>query len=305
MLDYYIMKPIKDIKQTDSIKELIRQFSEAGGFSAKKLADGAGIWQQMQKEKECVKFLSFPACICATGTRGVIRDLDKEKKVDVLITTCGTLDHDISRSFKDYYAGKFELDDKELHKKGIHRLGNVIFPIKHHGFVIEDFMQPLLEKLYKEKRGWNTRDLCWEIGKKLKQDSILYWAWKNKIPVFIPGPTDGTAGSQLWMFWQQHKDFKLNLLEDEQELSNIVFEAKKTGALILGGGISKHHTIWWNQFRGGLDFAIQITTARESDGSLSGAKTREAISWGKINEKAQHITIEGDATVLLPLLVNS
>ena len=71
---------------------------------------------------------------------------------------------------------------------------------------------------------------------------------------------------------------------------------------MLGGGISKHHVIWWNQFREGLDYAIQITTAVEWDGSLSGARVREAISWGKVKESAKQITIPGDVTVILPLL---
>jgi deoxyhypusine synthase len=43
----------------------------------------------------------------------------------------------------------------------------------------------------------------------------------------------------------------------------------------------------------------------EYDGSLSGAQTREAISWGKIKEKADNVTIEGDATVLLPLMISA
>jgi len=136
----------------------------------------------------------------------------------------------------------------------------------------------------------------------LKDDTILYWAWKNKIPVFIPGITDGAVGSQLWQFSQNH-DFKVDVLADEKEIAKIIFEAKKAGALILGGGISKHHVIWWNQFRDGLDYAVQISTAPEWDGSLSGAQTREAISWGKLKEKAKHITIEGDVTVLFPIIV--
>ncbi|RLJ07622.1 MAG: deoxyhypusine synthase, partial [Candidatus Aenigmatarchaeota archaeon] len=78
---------------------------------------------------------------------------------------------------------------------------------------------------------------------------------------------------------------------------------EKKGALILGGGISKHHVIWWSQFSGGLDAAVYITTAVEWDGSLSGARTREAVSWGKISPKARHLTVEGDATVLLPILL--
>jgi deoxyhypusine synthase len=92
-------------------------------------------------------------------------------------------------------------------------------------------------------------------------------------------------------------------LGDEEELASIVFKAKRSGALMIGGGISKHHTLWWNQFRGGLDYAVYITTAVEYDGSLSGAEVREAISWGKVNVKAKQITVHGEATVILPLIV--
>ncbi len=89
---------------------------------------------------------------------------------------------------------------------------------------------------------------------------------------------------------------------DESLLSDIVFDSKCTGALVLGGGVSKHHLIWWNQFRGGLDYAVYITTAVEYDGSLSGARVREAISWGKVRGEARRVTVEGDASVLVPLL---
>ena len=80
------------------------------------------------------------------------------------------------------------------------------------------------------------------------------------------------------------------------------FQASKSNVLMVGGGISKHHVIWWNQYRGGLDSAVAITTAPEHDGSLSGARLREAISWGKIRPEAPQVTVEGDASVLLPLL---
>ena len=303
------MKPVKDISiiENQTIKDLIKQFDEAGGFSAKFVADGAKIFKQMIDDKDCVKFLSFPACIIATGTRGIIKDMVKNKMVDVIITTCGTLDHDLARIWRDYYHGTFFADDKELHKKGINRLGNVFVPNESYGEILEEKMQPILSKLYEQRKEWNTRDLIWAFGEAIKdeqkaQESIIYWAWKNKIPIFVPGITDGAFGSQLWLFWQTHKDFKINLLEDEHLLSDIIYSAKRTGALMLGGGISKHHVIWWNQFREGLDYAIQITTAVEWDGSLSGARVREAISWGKVKESAKQITIPGDVTVILPLL---
>jgi len=122
--------------------------------------------------------------------------------------------------------------------------------------------------------------------------------------VFVPGITDGAVGYQTWLFSQDH-DFKLNLLKDSGQLSDIVFSAKKSGALLIGGGISKHHTLWWNQFKDGLNYAVYISTAAEWDGSLSGARPREAVSWGKINQKADKIMIEGDASLILPIMVGS
>jgi len=305
------MKPVEDIKITGDMKvsELISYFSKAGGFTAKKLADGVKILVDMINDKNCLRFLSFPACICSTGTRGAIVELLKQGYFDIIITTTGTLDHDLARLWKNYFHGTFMADDIELHKKGINRLGNVFIPNESYGIILEEKLQPFLEEIYEEKTSWSTKELIWAMGEHLidkqkkKEESIIYWAWKNKIPIYIPGIMDGAVGSQLWMYYQEHRKFNIDLLKDEQELADSVFSAEKSGALMIGGGISKHHTIWWNQFKDGLDYAVYITTAVEYDGSLSGAQTREAISWGKMKEKANHITIEGDATILLPLMI--
>ncbi|RLB87165.1 MAG: deoxyhypusine synthase [Deltaproteobacteria bacterium] len=303
---------VKDIQLRKGMKidEIVKQLYDSGGFTAKKLAQGVDIIEKMIEDKNCVKFLSFPACICSTGTRGVIKELLKKKLFDVVITTCGTLDHDLARVWENYYHGSFMVDDKELYKKGINRLGNIFIPNKSYGIVLEKKIQPILAELYKIKQKWSTKELVWKFGKQLekeknKEESIVYWAYKNKIPMFIPGITDGAFGSQIWMYYQEHRDFTIDLLKDEQELSDIIFNSKKTGALIIGGGISKHHTIWWAQYRDGLDYTVYVTTAVEYDGSLSGAQTREAISWGKIKEEADNVTVQGDATVLLPLMISA
>ena len=51
-----------------------------------------------------------------------------------------------------------------------------------------------------------------------------------------------------------------------------------------------------------MDSAVSITTAPEYDGSLSGARLKEAISWGKIRPEAEQIVVEGEASLILPLL---
>jgi deoxyhypusine synthase len=303
-----LKEAIKDYEFTNemSVDELVNQMEKAWGFTAGKLATGVNIMESMINAKGCVKFLSFTGNLVATGTRGVLRELVKRKLVDVVITTCGTIDHDMARCWKDYYRGSFVMNDSKLHEKGVNRLGNVLVPNDSYGTVIEQKVQGLLADLYKEgKREMSASQLVREIGLRCcNESSILYWAAKNNIPVFVPGITDGAVGYQTWIFSQDH-DFRLNLLKDSGELNNIVFDAKKSGALIVGGGISKHHTIWWNQFKDGLDYVIYVSTADEWDGSLSGARPREAVSWGKISEKARRIMVEGDASVILPLMAGS
>ena len=303
------MQPVKDLpaKKHMKVSELLKAFSTCGGFTAKKLATALEITKKMLSEKDCKIFLSFPACIVATGTRGVLKEIVRRKFCDVIITTCGTLDHDLARIWRDYYHGSFALNDAELAKQDIHRIGNVIVPKENYGEILEKKLQPILKEIYKEKKVMATYELIWEIGKRIAKErkakeSIVYWAWKNRIPLIVPGITDGAVGAQLWIFWESHRDFIIDSMKDEHLLSDIIFTSKKTGALIVGGGISKHHTIWWNQFKGGLDYAVYITTAVEWDGSLSGAQPREAISWKKLKPRAKHVQVEGDATVLLPLL---
>ena len=58
----------------------------------------------------------------------LIKDLIKNKLVDVVITTCGTLDHDLARIWENYYHGTFMAHDLELHKEGVNRLGNIFIP---------------------------------------------------------------------------------------------------------------------------------------------------------------------------------
>jgi deoxyhypusine synthase len=289
-----------------TVDKLVLQMEKTWGFTAGKLAVGVNILESMVRERGCVKFLSFTGNLVATGTRGVFKELVKRKLIDVVVTTCGALDHDIARSWKQYYKGSFVMNDTQLREEGINRLGNVLVPNDSYGIIIEKKMQTLLESLWKEGlKEVSSSQLCREIGLRIcNESSVLYWAARNNIPVFVPGITDGAVGYQTWLFSQDH-DFKLNLLKDSGQLNDIVFSAKKSGALLVGGGISKHHTLWWNQFRDGLDYAVYISTADEWDGSLSGARPREAVSWGKISKKARRIMIEGDASLILPIMVSS
>ena len=304
MMDNLIeVKDIK-VKKGMSVNDLVKMMGESGGFTSQKLADATDIVEKMFKNKDCLRILSFPACIMATGTRGVIVDMVKNGYIDLIITTCGTLDHDLSRTWKAYYKGDFMMDDEKLRDNEISRLGNVLVPDECYGLVLEEKLAPMFEEIFKDTLSLSTHEIIDQVGARLdNEDSLLYQCHKHNVPVFVPGITDGSFGCQLWMYYQMHRKLRIDLFGDEQMLSEMTDEAKETGAIIIGGGISKHHVIWWNQFRGGLDYAIYLTTAQEFDGSLSGAQIREAVSWGKVKPDAKKMTVEGDATISLPIII--
>jgi len=306
-----VPRKVEDVRIDDapSLDTLIRRLDSGGGFSAKEVATGVDLLARILKDREMTTFLSFPADIVATGTRGVLATLVREGYVDAVITTCGTLDHDLARSYRPYYHGDWDLDDADLHRRHVYRLGNLIIPRANYGTILERKMRVILDRLWAGgTRALSTRALAAAIGEAIpsrERSSILRAAADRNVPVIVPGITDGAVGSQVWLYWQDHRGLSIDLLSDEQLLSDLVFDAKRSGAIMLGGGISKHHTIWWNQFRDGLDAALYLTTAVEWDGSLSGARTREAVSWGKVKANARHVTVTGDVTVLFPLMVGA
>ncbi len=309
--------PVSDYSFQDisDVSSLFNQMKIAGGFTATKLAHARDVLAEAiakTGQDGVLNWLSFPACLCATGTRGFFVEAIKRKAYNVIITTCGTLDHDIARTYQAYYHGAFELDDVELGEQGLNRLGNVIVPNECYGDILEKAVLPWLEEIEHERKkinpenpwhGFGSVELCWAFGDRIEDESsLLYWAAKHRIPIIIPGLSDGSIGAQLFMHRQRSPNFMIDFLADEQILSDLTWTCEESHALMVGGGISKHHVIWWNQYRGGLDSAVGITTAPEHDGSLSGARLREAISWGKIRPEAPQVTVEGDASVLLPLL---
>ena len=297
---------VEDIKVSKgmTVDQMLKAMGRAGGFTAQKLADATDIVENMVKKEGCLKVLSFPACIMATGTRGVIVDMVKNKMVDLIITTCGTLDHDLSRTFAEYYKGDFMMDDAMLRDEyEISRLGNVLVPDACYGEVLEENLLPMFDEIFAETQSLSTHEIIDQVGARLdNEDSLLYQCHKNGVPIFVPGITDGSFGCQLWMYYQFHRDLRIDLFKDEQMLSEMTDQAAATGGILIGGGISKHHVIWWNQFRGGLDYCVYLTTAQEFDGSLSGAQIREAVSWGKVKADAKKMTVEGDATISLPII---
>ena len=142
------------------------------------------------------------------------------------------------------------------------------------------------------------------LGREINnKESIYFWCHKNNIPVFCPAIIDGSMGDMVYFYKYQNDNFKIDVADDIKKINDIAITAKKTGLIILGSGVVKHHICNANMIRNGAEYAVYINNAQEFDGSDAGAEPDEAVSWGKILPEANMVKVFGDATILFPLIV--
>ncbi|CAL2249178.1 unnamed protein product [Prunus armeniaca] len=134
-------------------------------------------------------------------------------------------------------------------------------------------------------------------------DSVIILI-ENNIAVFCPGLTDGSLGDMFYFHSFRSLGLIVDVVQDIRAMNGEAVHAnpRKTGMIILGGGLSKHHICNANMMCNGADYAVFINTAPKFDGSDSGAHPDEAVSWGKIRGSAK-TEVHCNATIAFPLLV--
>mmetsp|Transcript_54419 Transcript_54419/g.122394 ORF Transcript_54419/g.122394 Transcript_54419/m.122394 type:complete len:238 (+) Transcript_54419:1-714(+) len=194
-----------------------------------------------------------------------------------------------------------------LRRRGINRIGNLLAPNNNY-CLFEDWMTGVLNRMHdeQEKDGvvWTPSKMIHRFGKEIDNpESVCYWAYKNNIPVFSPAITDGSIGDMLYFHSYKREGFVLDLVGDIRAVNDQAIKARKTGVIVLGGGLVKHHCMNANLMRNGADFVVYVNTAQEFDGSDSGARPDEAVSWGKIRVDASPVKVYSEATLVLPLII--
>lgn len=294
-----------DFSQKFDMKKFIDAYGTTG-FQASHLKKAVEIIRKMREEKVTI-FLGCTSNMVSSGLRDVIAYLAKNRHIDVVVTTAGGIEEDIIKCFKPFILGSFRLDGKELREKGINRIGNILVPNDRY-IKFEEFMKPFLKRLYDEQKRTGRiitpSEFTKEIGKAINnENSFLYWAYKNEIPVICPAITDGSIGDMIFFFKHEYPDFGIELTGDITKMNNLAMDAKETGAIILGGSLPKHHIMNANMMREGTKYTVYINSAIEGDGSDSGALPEEAMSWGKASPTQNHVKIWGDAAIIFPLVV--
>ncbi|XP_020850565.1 deoxyhypusine synthase isoform X1 [Phascolarctos cinereus] len=255
----------------------------------------------------CTIFLGYTSNLISSGVRETIRYLVQHNMVDVLVTTAGGIEEDLIKCLAPTYLGEFSLKGKDLRQNGINRIGNLLVPNNNY-CKFEDWLMPILDQMVLEQNTegvkWTPSKMIARLGKEINNpESVYYWAQKNNIPVLSPALTDGSLGDMVFFHSYKKPGLVLDIVEDLRLINAQAIFAKHTGMIILGGGLVKHHIANANLMRNGADYAVYINTAQEFDGSDSGARPDEAVSWGKIRMDAKPVKVYADASLVFPLLV--
>ncbi|XP_054712392.1 probable deoxyhypusine synthase isoform X2 [Uloborus diversus] len=261
----------------------------------------------IKRKTNCTIFLGYTSNMASSGIRDTIRFLVQHNMVDCIVTSAGGVEEDLIKCLAPTMLGSFSLDGAQLRDRGLNRIGNLLVPNDNY-CLFEDWVMPILDELKEEQMSqhtvWSPSKIITRLGEKIANpDSICYWAAKNEIPIFSPALTDGSFGDMVYFHSYRNPGLIIDIAQDIRRINSIAVKALNSGMIIIGGGVIKHHICNSNLMRNGADYALYINTANEFDGSDSGARPDEAVSWGKIKKTATPVKVYADATLVFPLLV--
>lgn len=144
-------------------------------------------------------FLGFTSNLISSGLREIIKFLTKHNYVHVIVTTAGGIEEDLIKCLSPTYLTPDKqfnsIDGQKLRSLGLNRIGNLIVPNQNY-CKFEDWILPIFDQMLIEQdqlnTTWSPSKVIERLGHEINHpDSFLYWAAKNKIPVFCPALTDG------------------------------------------------------------------------------------------------------------------
>jgi deoxyhypusine synthase len=291
-----------EIHGTMTVNELMQQL-DGCAFGAGRISRACDILEEMQAE-DVTRFFGLSGAMVPAGMRNIVSDMIRDGYIDILVTTGANMVHDIIEAVGGCHTFGSEMaNDLDLRSQHINRIYDVY--LEDDCFEnLESKLQGVFGGLDKDKT-YSIRELLTEIGKNLDdKDSILRSAYESDVPIYCPAIQDSVIGLQAWLYNQAGK-MHVDAFKDMRELIDRCFEAKCTGALLIGGGVPKNYILQCMLVtpREGYDYVIQITMDRAETGGLSGATLEEARSWGKVGENSKTAQVYCDATIALPVML--
>ena len=300
-----------------SVADLAEEYGKAG-IGAADLHEAIEVTGEIF-DSGATTFLGLAGAMVPAGMRAIVADLVRTGRVDALVTTGANLTHDTIEAIggKHHHGRSDHPDleerafDERLREEGVDRIYNVYLPQEHFAAFESHLRAEVFEELGEE--AVSIAEFTRELGRANaavndredvdERAGIAAAAYRNDVPVYVPAIQDSVLGLQAWLR-SQVSGFSLDALADMSPLNDLAYEADSTAAIVVGGGVPKNYVLQTMLVTpDAYDYAVQLTMDPPQTGGLSGATLDEARSWGKLKEDARNVSVYGDATITLPLVV--
>ncbi len=308
------IKPLHFKEKMDA-SSLIENY-ERSSFEARNVAAGAKLFEEMVKSNDTI-WLGIAGAVIVGGLGGYVIDLMKKGFIDAICSTGAQVYHDLHFAFNlPVKQGSAFVDDNELRKDGTTRIYDINIR-EEETLIAQDRILIEFCRQCRLKGKFSSADFNFELGKYVLENSPspeLSWvaqAAKLKVPVFWDSLANHSIGMNLAKIYLEGKNLAPNPSLDVLESAAILYSTKTNGFFEFGGGgpknfiqqmaptISQILDIDYE----GADRGIQITTAIERDGGLSGCTFGEAVTWGKYKDAHKGlIQVWGEVSVVAPLM---
>ncbi len=311
-----------DIKQHDVVALVDAMQSMA--YSSRDLARAASIYERMLRDRECGVILCLAGSLISAGLKQVFVDLIRNHMVDAIVSTgANIVDQDFFEAlgFKHYIADelyKQGTEDATLRELMIDRIYDTLID-EEELRLCDETTERIANSL--EPRPYSSREFIRAMGAYLEQqgktparggvDSIVYAAYEQDVPIFVPAFSDCSAGFGLVAHQharQGKPHVSLDSAKDFYELTQLKIANPTTGLFMIGGGVPKNFAqdIVVAADILGMDapmhkYAVQVTVADVRDGALSSSTLKEASSWGKVDTTYEQMVFS-EATLAVPLI---
>lgn len=307
------------VRKGMSIRELIELMGQTS-FEARNVQRGAALYKRMISENDTI-WLGIAGAGIAGGMGGMVISLLEAGFIDVICSTGAQIYHDLHFAFGlPVKAIHPHWNDDQLRKHGDTRIYDIGIREKETLEAQDELIRSFVMENHATlaRAPLSTWEFNYLLGRWVKEKaryperSFVVKAAELGVPVFWDSLSNHSIAMNLVRTDREGFPLTLSAQKDIFDSAAIAYATGGSGFVELGGGGPKNFIqqtgptvsqIMQIDFEG-AERGLQIGTAVEREGSLSGCTFSESVTWGKYHsaDPVNLVQIWGEYSIVFPLL---
>ncbi|MBN1825168.1 MAG: deoxyhypusine synthase family protein [Candidatus Eisenbacteria bacterium] len=308
-------------------------------FGGRELGEAYAVLKAMVDDPDCAVVVTLSGAMTVAKMGLVLCDMIEHGFAQMIVSTGAIMAHGLSEASRGvHYKHDPAIPDEQLFRWGYNRVYDTL-EMEANLNEVERFARETFESL-EWKGAVSSHGITRALGRRLLDEemmpSVLGWACRQDVPVYVPAFTDSELGLDTATFalglsgaaeragdpdafFADPPAF--NPFLDLYDFARRILKAKRIGIFTIGGGVPRN---WAQQVGPFVDiinhrlgteipvpryrYALRICPEPVHWGGLSGCTYSEGVSWGKFfsrEEGGMHAEVRSDATIAWPILIRA